>query len=433
MEHYEGEPERYQVPLAFAEGEAADKVLERLPNAGIARLRNGGLSGLVYDAIGEPEFCTALLDSMSRDASFNGERGQVFASKTAAFDEIRGDPSVPLETTLLRTVQSNTSVVFEQRMILKFFRRIDAGINPDLEIGRFLARLGSDTHVPPLVGALEYRRGRGEPTTLALLQKFIPNKGTAWERALDALSPFYEQSRLIEEEGSLVLPRLSLLGFAESEIPAKASELIGPFLDKARLLGRLTAQLHHALASDSENPDFLPEPFTTLYQRSMYQSMRGRAGRVLRLLRRNLSDLPEAVGKTAEAVLDQEEDIIARFRSVLERKISSTRIRCHGDYHLGQVLDTGDDFVIIDFEGESFRFLSERRLKHSPLRDLVSMLLSFDYAAYAALAAHGETNQNAANPSLEPWARYWYSWTGAAFLKSYLDEAAGAVLPAKDA
>jgi maltose alpha-D-glucosyltransferase/alpha-amylase len=142
----------------------------------------------------------------------------------------------------------------------------------------------------------------------------------------------------------------------------------------------------------------------------------------LQLLHQRLKDLPEKIKEDAQQVLDLEETIIERFHSIRGQKISAARIRCHGDYHLGQVLYTGKDFVIIDFEGEPARALSERRLKRSPLRDVAGMIRSFHYAAYSALlrqaplAPHPEDDL----PVLAHWAQYWYIWVSAAFLKSYL-------------
>jgi maltose alpha-D-glucosyltransferase/alpha-amylase len=193
-------------------------------------------------------------------------------------------------------------------------------------------------------------------------------------------------------------------------------------------LGRRTAELHLALASDPVDPNFAPEPFTAGYQRPLHQSMRNLTGRVLQLLRRRLKTLPEAAQAEAQQVLDFEPELFRRFHSLLDHKISALRTRTHGDYHLGQVLYTGKDFVIIDFEGEPARPLKERRLKRSPIQDVAGMLRSFHYAAYAAFfeqAASGLV-QPQSQTTLEMWSRFWHTWVSVAFLKTYLQVANGA-------
>ncbi len=323
----------------------------------------------------------------------------------------------------MRAEQSNTSVVYGDRLILKLFRRVDEGVNPDLEIGAFLTDKARFPHIPPVAGALEYRRGRGEPMTLAILQGYVPNEGDAWRYTLDILNRYFERVLAqLPEVQELTLPRAPLLELSEGEIPPLAYEMIGTYLESARLLGQRTADLHVTLASNADDPNFAPEAFTPFYQRSLYQSMRNLTDQVFELLRKRLPALPEAVRQDAQKVLGLEEEILRRLRELTERKVKAQRTRIHGDYHLGQVLWTGKDFVIIDFEGEPAHSLSSRRIKRSPLRDVAGMLRSFHYAAYGAL--HGQVNIGVVRaedlPTWEPWARLWTSWVSSAFLKSYL-------------
>jgi maltose alpha-D-glucosyltransferase/alpha-amylase len=190
--------------------------------------------------------------------------------------------------------------------------------------------------------------------------------------------------------------------------------------------------MHLALASDRDRPGLAPEPFSKLYQRSLYQSMRNLTGRVFQLLRQRLRTLPEGSRAEVQKVLDQEGKILDRFRALIDLKITGTRIRCHGDYHLGQVLYTGKDFVIIDFEGEPARPISERRIKRSPLRDVAGMLRSFNHAAYSAFFSQRESGLIRPEDLafLESSAEFWRLWVSAAFLKSYLEAAMqGAFIP----
>jgi maltose alpha-D-glucosyltransferase/alpha-amylase len=186
-------------------------------------------------------------------------------------------------------------------------------------------------------------------------------------------------------------------------------------------LGQRTAELHLTLASAIEDPNFVPEPFSVTYQRSLYHGMRGFVIQVLQLLHQRLRYLPDEVKVDAQKVLNLEDAIIGHFQDISKRKLTGMRIRCHGDYHLGQVLYTGNDFVIIDFEGEPARHLGERRIKRSPLRDVAGMLRSFQYAAYVGLHGQASTVLRPEDlPMLQEWARAWYLWVSATFLKSYL-------------
>jgi maltose alpha-D-glucosyltransferase/alpha-amylase len=266
---------------------------------------------------------------------------------------------------------------------------------------------------------------------VATLQGFVPNEGNAWSYMLDGLRTYLEEALArYGEDFDVPLPRpLDVLELARSETPALAHELFGPYLESARLLGQRTAELHVSLASTPDDPTFAPEPFSTLYQRSLYQSMRNLAEQVYRLIRGPASSIPQTV-----QIADLEEAILARYRRLLDTRIEAKRIRIHGDYHLGQVLYTGKDFVIIDFEGEPARPLGERRIKKCPLVDVAGMLRSLHYAAYTAMGEQMRDRLLSDNPSVvEPWVVFWYAWVSAAFLQSYLAWAPeGGFLPSSE-
>lgn len=432
--HYAtGGSERYALPLAFAGGAPAE-----LPGTDVVvELGPGGRRGVVYAADRDPAFGRALLEAMAARRSFEGSGGSLVAWHGGAFSSLAADAARE-EPRPLSAEQSNTSLRFGEALILKLFRRAEEGPNPDLELGAFLTDVALFPHTPPTLGGLEYRPRRGQPTALGILQAFVPNQGDAWSYTLGAVASALERAR---GRGPPPSRAGHLLELAAAAPPAWERELAGPYLDAVALLGRRTAELHLALASHRELPDFAPEPFGPGDRAALRDGVAALVARNLGLLRGRLAALAEGTRARAEALLAREGELAAAGRWLGDQPLQSLRIRTHGDYHLGQVLWTGRDFVIIDFEGEPAQPLAERRTKRSPLRDVAGMVRSFHYAAYQGLAAarprplfpapspgqgEGETSDE-----LEAWARTWYRTAAAAFLRAYLGAArGGAFLPA---
>ncbi|NJP05432.1 MAG: maltose alpha-D-glucosyltransferase [Chloroflexaceae bacterium] len=423
----EGDPQIYALPITFATGERAASVQHNIPQTVIALLKLKGQDepGVLYDALWDRDFSWLPLYAMAEQRRFKGLHGEVIASTTNTYTSMIGDARVDeLEPSLVRGEQSNTSVIYGDRFIMKLFRRVEPGINPDLEVGRFLTDEQHFANTPPVGGALEYRKGKDDPATLAILQGFVPNEGDAWVYTLDTLGGYFE--RILSEYYApygIELPTQSLLQLATEEAPPLAYDMIGPYLESARLLGQRTAEMHLALSASITDPAFAPEEFTSLYQRSIYQTMRSQVGRIFQTLGKVIHQLPAEAQEDARRVHQCENTLLSCFQQILQFKIQAVRIRCHGDYHLGQILYTGNDFMIIDFEGEPAKSLSERRRKRSPLTDVAGMLRSFHYAAHTALFHEIEAGlvhpENV--PPLQRWAQFWYIWVSTTFLKSYLD------------
>lgn len=416
VEYTEGLPEMYVLPVTYD--------LEP-PEIGIAKINVGEEQGILFDALMDKDFLSVPLSAIAQSSRYRGSSGELVAIPTAAFQSVAASVGTS-ESHLFRGKQDNSSIVYDNSYILKLYRQVEAGINPDLEVGYFLTEKQSE-HLVPVAGAIEYRRKGSEPMTVAVLQGFIGDTRDAWSYTLDNLRDYFEQVMVKQFDPTEVhLPPVSLSALSALEIPEFAYETIGSYLGSAQLLGQRTAELHAILASDSENPDFAPEPFTSFYQRSIYQYSRNLVGKVLLSLEKNLGQLPDSAQSLAQKVLNRQGQILERFRLILDRKISAMRTRCHGKYHLGQVLYTGKDFIIIDFKGESNRPLSERRMKRSPLRDVAGMLQSFSYASKVALRQELESGTIRPDNLLvmEQRTQFWYRWVSATFLQSYLNTAA---------
>ena len=422
VSYAEGDPDTYLVPMAYASGAESPQILERWPHAAIAWLRSvdSDQRGLLYDALGPPEFTEGMLDTIARRRRATSPGGTLVGSTTKAFARLRGPETIRLEAALSVTEQTNNSVVFGDRLILKISRRLEEGLNPELEVGRFLTEKTSFSQIAPIAGSLEFRRAKAEPLTLAILQGYVPNQGDAWQYTLTTLAHFLTGGEVVSTDAPPRIRR-SLAQAIANDLPEVATRTVGAYLESARLLGQRTAELHAALASDPDDPAFAPERISQQDQRSIYQSLNGVALRSMELLRSQLKRLPENARDEARQVLELEPRIMSALRAFLGRRLTTTRIRVHGDYHLGQVLYTGSDFVIIDFEGEPTRSLYERRLKRLALRDVAGMLRSFHYASQTAL--NSENIPAESTERSQAWSRLWVDSVSATFLRSYMSTA----------
>jgi maltose alpha-D-glucosyltransferase/alpha-amylase len=429
VDYPDGDPEDYVLLVSYAKSEGSERIEGQHPDTVIAKLRGPGETyGVLYNALWNPAFSQALLGAIARRRRIRGRAGEITATHTREFRRIWGGKHVNLEPAVSKAEQSNSSIIYGDRFILKLFRKVEPGANPDVEISGFLTEKGY-LYTPPLAGSIEYRPNDGELLTLGILQAYVPHEGDAWQYTLDELSRYFEH---VLASGNLDRVQASAgqhpLALLEQSLPSHVGEYIGTYLESARLLGVRTAQMHRTLTDPNAGPDFAPQPYTDHYRQGLYHGMLSQVTRSFQLLRQRLPQLNEAAAAGARQVLELEQNVRKRFAHLKTHRINTVRIRHHGDFHLGQVLYTGRDFIIIDFEGEPARPLSERRLKRSPLRDVAGMIRSFQYAAYAALFGQisGISPRPEDMPLLETWAAYWTSWVSAVYLRGYLDEAQNA-------
>ncbi|MDB9525082.1 maltose alpha-D-glucosyltransferase [Oscillatoria sp. CS-180] len=449
----EGESRTYLTILDEAHGDEAMHILTEVPQMAIARLHSPGAENgnnkngvkVIFDAMApdggrsEPSLrtiFTSLLGAIAHRRDSQGTAGKLLTTTTSQFSALTDEEITSMMPIPLRETQRNTCIVYDEKLMLKLFRRQEEGINPDLEIRRFLTEKQYSQHVDLLAGALEYHRPDRGTIAVGLLQTFVTDVRIFWEYTLDSLRDFFEHALARQETlEDIPVPTETLLELQTMETSPLASQLFGTYLANVELLGQSTADLHLTLASDTEDPNFNPEPFTSLYQRSVYQSARNLTGQTFRQLHSQTDSLPEALQSTARAVVDQQAEIMRQFQTILDIKVTAQRIRCHGDYHLGQVLHTGKNFIIIDFEGDPALTLNERRLKRSPLRDVAEMLQSLGFAAETAFQREADSGMLAPEQvsNLQQWKEFWRRWVSATFLKGYLDKAiSGTFLPSNE-
>lgn len=398
--YYTGEPENYLIPISYAKGANSQKILNEHPEAVILKLPQEGAdqSGVIIDATILDDFNYALLENFAIGKSLPGDNGHITFShndenkgKIRSFLEVQSDKDGD-GVHLLRGEQSNTSVIFRRDFILKLFRKIEVGLNPDLEITSHLTALQRELSIPTMYGSFQYETNRKDSYSLGFVQGYIENEGTAWNLFLDNLKTFYPKA-LARIKTSKVDPVIII------------KEEISLLTEYTILLAKRTAQIHDALAADDSDSNFAPLPFSELYQRSLYQTINTEADQTLDLLAKNLDKLSPHLKTQAEYLIRNHKQIVSSLKEVFKTKVFGSRIRTHGDFHLGQVLFTGKDFIIIDFEGEPARPLTERKIKRSPLRDVAGMLRSLHYVANFALyqSSLSIDDEVMVHPIMEQW------------------------------
>jgi maltose alpha-D-glucosyltransferase/alpha-amylase len=355
---------RYFIPLTIVYEDTDESRLQKLQPGVIARVRRQASVGVVADAAWDENFCRSLIEAIGSGNEVSAERGKIQFTATHAYRAVRDEAGEDFTLSAQRAQGTNTTLRIGEKLFLKIYRRLQPGVSPELEIGRYLTDVVHFPNIVPVAGAVEYRSDDGTLSTLALLQSFVMNQGDGWEYTVNYLVRFIEDRR------------------AGGPVPEDAH---GAYLSLVRTLAQRTAELHVALATASDDPAFRPEPITSTDLRNWVQGVQDAAQSTLDLVARP-DELQEAL--RIDAIQ------LAEVRASLERRIATEgnrlvagglKTRHHGDYHLGQVLLKRNDFIIVDFEGEPARPLEERRAKHSPLRDVAGMFRSFAYARQAAL------------------------------------------------
>jgi maltose alpha-D-glucosyltransferase/alpha-amylase len=406
-----GMQRRYFLPLSIANAPAdASNTLVR---STLARVRRGARDGFLYDGMATESFARALLDDVAHARRRRSTRGGEFvATATATFASL-GLPPTP-SVRRLTIEQSNTSVIVGERAMLKAYRRVHAGAQPELEVARFLAAVGY-ANTPALLGYVQYERPDVEPTALAIVQRFVESQGDGWGATLTYLERFFDRRKNMD-----AVPQYAGGATSATDIDEHAI-----FLERARTLGQRTAELHRAFATPIGDPAFEPEPTTAADIADWVAQARATAEVALATLERERARVPADLRGAVDELLARRAEIFARIEiPLLDDDLGLMKTRYHGDYHLGQVLVITDDFMIVDFEGEPGREPAQRRRKSSPLRDVAGMLRSVNYAAVAAVRGVA-TDRGEDTRFLEPLARDWERRSAAAFLAGYRATIAG--------
>jgi len=423
----DGDKETYALPLKVSGGAEGQGILENLPESVLASIRTPKQTGVLYDALADKTACTdlvmAISDSRRYPMTFSGE----------LVAHALEDPAAMCHSCLnygnlrhLGAEQSNTSVVIDEQLILKLFRQVEPGLNPDMEIAAYLTEKTDFSHIARVAGTMVYRSSEGVESTVALLQRFVPNDGDGWVFTQKSLDRYFDEVRRIPMDAPP--PEISQGSFWElagRSLPDILLPLFGEYLADIRKLALRTAQFHLALSRERRNKQFTPEPLGGDYIEVLAEGFSQQCRRSMDLLHARLSDLSGETLSMANKVLEKSPPLLGVFQKLHDLKTAAMRIRCHGDYHLGQVLRTEGDFVLLDFEGEPLKPMRERREKQTPVKDLAGMMRSFSYAVYSWLLSQTREDE-ASFHRLKPWAEAWEQWVSSAFLDAYLQAARGA-------
>lgn len=429
--HYvQGLPEYYFTPLAFLPSDSIMERVEYTVQSVVCRAEIQGKAGFIMDSSYDKNFRDFLFVSIGKESKVKADVGGSLIFNSGVFAKI--DVNKQIDSKILRADQSNTAIIFNDQYFFKFYRKLEVEINPELEIVRFLSEHTNFRNSPRYAGSVEYHDQDENIIVFGLLQERVDNQGEAWTMSVDSVGRFYE--RVMTKAKNIKPPKLiNKASIKFEDAPEIIQDLIGRgFYERMVRLGTRTAEMHLALASDTTNPAFVPESFTANYQRSLYSSLRKLTKDRFALLETTLPKLPADVQQFAKKVLELEKDILETFSEVHKSKIKAQKIRIHGDYHLGQVLFTGKDFVIIDFEGEPGLSFSERRLKKSALKDVAGMMRSIHYAAFGKILLN-ENYRERDLEFLEMWAEQWQHYVSRFYLGAYMERMnMGTTLTAED-
>lgn len=405
--HYvEGESERYLLPLAFVSENAP--ALTDIPDKGrITTAQVGSESGVLVDAIYDDDFRSALFLNIAQNRVIEQTEGQIACFRGRGLAE--GDEVLP--SRVLPVDSSNSAMVFgtpmQETYFLKLYRKLFEQTNPEVEMVAFLTEEGGFEHIPAFCGSIVWQQAQAEPhrrtgrpgvITLGMVQRMVPNDKDSWNQTGDYLNDFLYA------------------------VPNRMFAIKEDVFDKVELLGKRTGQMHCGLyRPHTKDPAFAPEPFTEEYRAFLIRRFADLLDRRYALLVDNYAKLDPQAQRLAWVFMEAKEMIDAFVEEFRTRPIHSLRIRIHGDYHLGQVLSTENDFVIIDFEGEPESTIADRKIKHSPLKDVAGMIRSYHYAVSAKLFNASET-EGIDPDHLQRVSDRWFYLIRDTYLNAYLEE-----------
>jgi maltose alpha-D-glucosyltransferase / alpha-amylase len=419
-----GLPELYQLPVLFGSRKLPKQLAESYPQAIITNLSLGGVEGVLCDALYTSVYQQWLLDHLAANGRLKVPRSTL---EFRAKDDVQeyAQKSGPDGRSRIHEDGVHTSIAYDNALYLRAYRKVDRGNNPDVELSQMLSDHVHFPYVPKYLGCVEWNTGK-ETIVLTLVEELVENHGDGYSYMRERMHNYFDR---VLARGREELEQLTYYGsltdpVGYDDLPETLKVILGARgAELARLLGMRTGELHLALASGTTR-EFAPEEFSLHYQRSLFSSMQSLVRETLQKTDRRLKTLSPEAGILAQELFNRKDDLLALFKRIYSKKLDIVRMRIHGNYNLGQILLTGKDIAIKDFSGNSFRPFSERRLKRSPLRDVVGMVRSFYFAAYEGLFLDPEV-ANGQVPFLIPFVDLWAHYVSMFFMHAYVETVQG--------
>ena len=413
-------PGYYFLPVSFIPSVDVLEDVDYNPQSIICRIDFSKTQGFLIDSAYDAKFRNYLLYAMSVRQKIKSDLGEL-GFNMATFNKINVAKK-DIRSKILKADESSTAILYNDKYFLKLYRKIEKEINPDLETVRFLSEKTTFNYSPQYIGGIEYKSNEGDNVVFGLLQGVVENHGDAWEMTADALGRYFDRVFTKVKKGDIPPEMDNELVLPFDKAPVLVQELIGNiYVQRVEVLAQRTAQMHLALSSDDTDLAFAPDRITTNYQRAVYSSLRRLVKDRFNLLLQVIGDLPKPAKKLGKELLKRQDEILDHFGQFHKQKMEGVKIRIHGNYHLGQVLFDGNDYVIIDFQGEPGSAFSERRLKKSPMKDVAGMMRSFHYAAYGKILLNEHYKNRGDLEYLETWAEQWHHYVSRFYLQAYLD------------
>lgn len=412
-----GLPNMFFLPLANHTLHTDETLKNQYSESLIAHIEKSNSSERLYDALYDPEFHQMLLENIISGTPVSKNNGNIRFVGDKKF--IKEDLQYAERSRLLNT-GNHVSIAFDTKYFLKIFRHVDVDTNSDVELNTYLSAAGFQ-QIPGFYGNIQWESGKGV-FTLGMLQELIEYHGDGYTYMLERLNNFYERISARKKHPVAEYNEKFLSRVNEHFLPEDVREFLGATVaDGIAMIGKATAGMHLRLASAKNQPDFQPEPFSLHYQRSLYSGFLSLLRYANNRLRKKLPELSEDAAIIANELLIEEVEILEKLKRIYDHKIDVIKTRIHGNLDLKQILITGKDVAIINFEGDPTKSYSERRFKRSPLRDVAGIIRSIFYAGFEGLVfKFGRNNEE--KEWLSEYARIWIQHVSGVFLHNYYHE-----------